>query len=129
MESHRTTVLVVDDIADAREMYAEYLRSKGYEVDTAENGVIGLEKAISNLPDAIVLDLTMPVLHGLDVLRSLRAYPRTSKLFVIVVSGHAMKGTETEVMASGADLFLSKPCLPEDLEAAIRLRRRPDPTP
>ena len=124
MESRRGKILIVDDVADAREMYSEYLRFMGYEVDTAENGVIGLEKALDTLPDAVVLDLTMPVLHGLDVLRSLRAYARTSQLFVIVVTGHAMTGTEKEVLAAGADLFLTKPCLPETLEAAIRDRHR-----
>lgn len=122
MASPPTTVLVVDDMADTREMYAVYLRFKGYAVDTAENGVIALEKAIASLPDVLVLDLMMPGLHGLDALRSLRVYPDTSKIFVIVVTGQAAPGTAKEVMAAGADLFVSKPCLPEELEAAIRNR-------
>ena len=124
------SVLIADDAEDSREMYAEYLAFKGYAVDTATNGRDLLTKVALKIPDVLVLDLTMPGVTGLDVIRTLRAEPRTANLFVIVVTANALKGTEAEVIAAGGDMYLAKPSLPEALEAVIaagrpRPRRRP----
>jgi CheY-like chemotaxis protein len=121
----RASVLIVDDAADSREMYAEYLAFKGFVVNTADNGRDGLMKASRETPDVVVLDLTMPGIDGLQVIRTLRADPRTARIFVIVVTAHALKGTEDEVRTAGADVYLAKPCFPADLEKAIETRRLP----
>jgi CheY-like chemotaxis protein len=118
-------VLIVDDVEDTREMYAEYLRFKGYDVDTASNGREGLARALATTPAAIVLDLTMPGIDGFEVMRMLRlrSNESTANTFVIVVSGHALKGMESRVKDAGADVFLTKPCLPEELETTLAARR------
>jgi CheY-like chemotaxis protein len=121
----RCSVLIVDDVEDTRDMYAEYLRFKGYLVDTAVNGVDGMAKAFATKPDVIVLDLTMPGIDGFEAMRLLRADQRTARTYVVVVSGHALKGTADAVMQAGADVFLTKPCLPDDLEKTIVTRRQP----
>jgi two-component system cell cycle response regulator DivK len=121
----RCSVLIVDDVEDTRDMYAEYLTFKGYFVDTAVNGRDGMTKAFDTKPDVIVLDLTMPGIDGFEAMRLLRADRRTAKTFVVVVSGHALKGTRDAVMMAGADVFLTKPCLPDDLERTIVGRRQP----
>lgn len=117
-------VLIVDDAEDSREMYAEYLRFKHYRVDTARDGREGLEKAFASAPDVIVLDLTMPGIDGFESLRLLRDHPVTSAARLIVVSGHALTGTRDAAMKAGADVFLTKPCLPEELEAAVAAAHR-----
>lgn len=120
----RCSVLIVDDVEDTRDMYAEYLTFKGYLVDTAVNGRDGMTKAFETTPDVIVLDLTMPGIDGFEAMRLLRGDRRTAKTFVVVVSGHALKGTQDAVMKAGADVFLTKPCLPDDLERTIVARRQ-----
>ena len=118
-------VLIVDDVEDTRDMYAEYLTFKGYAVETAVNGRDGITKAFATAPDVIVLDLTMPGIDGFEAMRLLRANRRTAKTFVVVVTGHALKGTEDQARKAGADVFLTKPCLPDDLEKTIMMRRQP----
>src|SRR5688572_367651 len=109
-------------------MYAEYLRFKGYVVHAARDGRDGLAQVNAHRPDIVILDLTMPGLDGIEVLRALRADARTAEVFVIVVTAHALKGMREEVMAAGANIYLSKPCLPEDL-AEVIVTRRPPPRP
>ena len=112
-------VLIVDDVEDNREMYAEYLRFAGFEVATAANGEEGLEQALANPPDAVVLDLTMPRLDGWALAAALRGDDRTRHTQIVVLSGHALTGTEEGARKAGAHSFLTKPCLPEDLAAEV----------
>jgi CheY-like chemotaxis protein len=116
------TVLIVDDVEDNREMYAEYLRFVGFHVDTAPNGEDGLAKALAEPPDAVVLDLTMPRMDGWAFAQAVRADARTQHTRIIVLSGHALTGTEERARDAGAHRFLAKPCLPEDLAAELKRR-------
>src|SRR5436190_22957747 len=68
----RPTILIVDDSADTREMYALYFRTRGFMVLTASNGVEGLEVARQRRPDAIVMDLSMPRLDGITATSQLK---------------------------------------------------------
>lgn len=117
-------MLIVDDVEDSREMYAEYLRFRGYVATTATNGRDGVAAALAAAPDTIILDLTMPGLDGFEALRQLRGNTVTANALLIVVSGHALDGIRDRVLAAGADVFLTKPCLPDELEAAIAARTR-----
>jgi CheY-like chemotaxis protein len=119
------SILIVDDVVDSREMYAAYLASKGHVVHTATDGRDGLMKVHLFRPDIVVLDLTMPGLDGIDVLRALRVDARTAEVFVIVLTAHALKDTREQVMAAGANMYLTKPCFPDDLAEAITTRRPP----
>jgi CheY-like chemotaxis protein len=113
-------VLVVDDFADNREMYAEYLRFAGFEVAEASDGREALEKARALLPDVIVMDLSLPVMDGWTATRALKADPRTKQIAVIVVTGHALAGHSQGAAEAGCDAFLTKPCLPDILEQKVR---------
>jgi CheY-like chemotaxis protein len=118
-------VLIVDDVEDNREMYAEYLRFAGFEVITAANGEEGLAKAIADPPDVVVLDLTMPRLDGWALATALRGDARTHHTRILVLSGHALTGTEEGARKAGAHSFLTKPCLPEDLAAEVKRLLKP----
>ena len=119
--SHRTPplVLLIDDVDDNVDMYAQFLEFEGYQVETAANGVEGMERARALKPAVIIMDLSMPVLDGWKATRELKADETTREIPIIVLTAHAMKGTAETVAASGADAYLVKPCLPEDLEAEI----------
>jgi CheY-like chemotaxis protein len=95
-------VLVVDDFADNREMYSEYLTFSGYEVIEATNGKEAIEAAQQRMPDIIIMDLSLPVMDGWEA------------------TGHALAGHSKGARDAGCDSFLSKPCLPDQLVAEIK---------
>ena len=112
-------VLIVDDYPDAREMYAEYLEFSGFEVVQAANGVEAIERALSTLPDIILMDLSLPMMDGWEATRRLKADARTASIPVVAVTGHALEGNSLGAKKAGCDSFVIKPCLPEDLVAEI----------
>jgi CheY-like chemotaxis protein len=122
---HKKRVLVVDDFDDAREMYAEYLEFAGFQVDTARNGVEAVEKAQEGTPDIILMDLSLPVMDGWEATRRIKQDARTRDIPVMALSGHVFAGNAEQAKDAGADDFVAKPCLPQDLENKIRNMLRP----
>lgn len=120
----RPLVLVVDDFADNREMFAEYLTISGFDVAQAENGREALDHAFSSVPDVIVMDLSLPEISGWEATRRLKADPRTCHVRVIALTGHALADHAREAQEAGCDAFLTKPCLPDALVAEIRRQVR-----
>ena len=113
-------VLIVDDSWDAREMYALYFRNHGYDAITASDGDAGIESAIKTRPDAIVMDLAMPKVSGISAAHQLRNDPRTREIPIILLTGHGHRAIDDGLLKMGIDVFLTKPCLPEDLEGHVR---------
>lgn len=113
-------ILIVDDFDDARELYAEFLRLRGYEVTGAADGPAALHLALPAHFDLIILDLALPRMDGLEVLRALRADANTARTPIIILSASVGREPREETLRAGADLFLEKPCLPDELEAAIQ---------
>jgi two-component system, cell cycle response regulator DivK len=113
-------VLVVDDFADNREMYSEYLSFSGYEVIEAKNGIEAIEAARERMPDIIIMDLSLPVMDGWEATRQLKADERTRRIPVVALTGHALAGHSKGAKEAGCDSFLAKPCLPDQLVAEIR---------
>ena len=120
-------VLVVDDFQDNREMFAEFLVISGYRVAQAVNGREALDRAFELLPDAILMDLSLPELDGWEATRQLKNDPRTQHIPIVALTGHALADHSREAREAGCDAFLTKPCLPEVLVVEIRrmLDRRP----
>jgi CheY-like chemotaxis protein len=112
-------VLVVEDYDDSREMYVEYLALRGYEVNAARDGLEALAAALAFHPDVMLLDMRLPKLDGYSVLRKLRADPGTALVCAIALSGAGEADYEERALAAGASLALKKPCMPEELIAAI----------
>jgi two-component system cell cycle response regulator DivK len=113
-------VLVVDDFADNREMYSEYLAFSGYDVIEARNGKEAIDAAQDRLPDIIIMDLSLPVMDGWEATRRLKASERTRGIPVVALTGHALAGHSKGAKEAGCDSFLAKPCLPDQLVAEIR---------
>ena len=130
-----STVLVVEDEEDIRVLLQRMLEREGFEVLTAEDGVVGLELAQEQDPDLILLDLQLPRLPGLDLARTLLRTREVHKPIVMLTA----RGEESDIVLGlelGADDYVTKPFSPKELMARIRavLRRaRPDdeikPTP
>jgi len=115
----------VDDTADVREMYGDYLTAHGFRVSTAPDGERGIARATHQRPDVIVMDLSMPKIDGITAIKYLKSDPRTRDVPVILLTGYPFKAIEQGALEAGADVFLTKPCLPEDLEAHVeRLVRK-----
>ena len=113
-------VLIVDDSTDARELYATYLNYAGFSVRAVADGQAALAAAVEIQPDVIVMDLSMPNLDGITATQRLRLLPRTRNVPVILLTGFPQKATERGALEAGVDVVLTKPCLPEDLEANVR---------
>ena len=105
---------------DARDIYAAYLEARGYRTVKARDGEQAVVVATSERPDVIVMDLTMPKLHGIDATRRLKQKPRTRHIPIILLTGYPDRAIREGALESGVALFLTKPCLPEDIEAAVR---------
>ena len=116
----RPLILVVDDFKDNREMYAEYLAFAGFRVAEAEDGKEALERTIDLEPDAIIMDLALPKMDGLEVTKRIRANASTAKIPILVLTGHALSAISKKATQAGADAFLVKPCLPDALAREIR---------
>ena len=115
-------ILLIEDNNDVRENTAEILELAGYQVDTAENGKIGVDKAIHNPFDLIICDIMMPELDGYGVLHILNKNPKTSATPFIFLTAKAEKADFRKGMNMGADDYLTKPFDETDLLDAIELR-------
>ncbi len=120
MDVQKSRVLIVEDYDDAREMYAAYLSSSGFEMQQAANGQDAIRQALEAPPDIVVMDLSMPVMDGWETVRRLRTDERTAGIPVVALTGNVLTEYSRRARQSGFNGFLTKPCLPEDLEAEIR---------
>lgn len=113
-------VLVVDDYADAREMYAESLLVSGFRVAEAADGSSAIEQARALSPDVILMDLSLPGMDGWEATRRLKADPRTSHIPVVALTGHAMASALEQARLAGCDRFVAKPALPDVVVEEVR---------
>jgi len=113
-------VLVVDDAADARVLYGEYLEYLGFRVETAENGAQAIQSAKREWPAIIIMDLAMPEVDGWQAIKRLKSDPLTADIPIVALSAYAFGDEPQRAREAGADLCLSKPCLPSQLARVIR---------
>ncbi len=120
------TVLVVDDDVNTQDAYAEYLRLNRFSVVTAGSGSEALELARTIHPDVILMDAAMPGMEGWTAIKLLKADPRTQAIPVVVLTGHTQPADYARARECGADGFLTKPCVPDELVRRLKdLLHRP----
>ena len=102
-------ILVIEDEADILEMILLRLKKEKFDPIAATNGSTGLTMAMEESPDLVVLDLMLPVMSGMDVLRKLRQAPKTAHLPVIIVSAKANESDIVVGLELGADDYMTKP--------------------
>ena len=114
-----TRILVVEDDRDIRDLLVDTLLDMGFDVVAAEDGGDGFDKAITQRPDIILLDLMMPVMDGLQMLKKLKAGPGTQSIPVIMVSAKGQGEDVTKALTEGALGYLLKPWEQEELESLV----------
>lgn len=119
-------ILVVDDDQAVRDSLARSLRYSGYEVETAEDGVDALAKLSASRPDALVMDVMMPRLDGLETTKMLRA--NDNVVPILILTARDAVGDRVDGLDAGADDYMVKPFSLDELLARIRaLTRRSHP--
>lgn len=103
------TILVVDDYAVTQRMLTYQLFKEGYQVITASNGLEALDSLKKTDVDLMIVDLAMPEMDGLSVLRELRANPRYESLPIIMLTASGKEQDRHQAMKAGVDAFLTKP--------------------
>lgn len=110
-------VLVVEDDADARDMYEVLLEGAGFRVAAAANGLEGIDKARALRPQLILMDLSLPAIDGFEASRRLKEDTSTREIPIVALTGNPVEDTAGRRMFAAA---LLKPCLPDALLAEIR---------
>lgn len=113
-------ILVVDDDPNSRKIVELMLLSQGFSLAFAENGQDAVDKALSDPPDLILMDILMPVLNGHEATKQLKLDPRTKRVPIIALTALAFESDRREALAAGCDGYLSKPFTRRDLLATVR---------
>jgi putative two-component system response regulator len=118
--SRRSRVLVADDTESVRSLFQRLLTADGHEVVSVADGAAALEGVHRHRPDVVLLDVTMPLMDGLEVCRRLKHDPATRLTPVVLVTGQTGLDDRIKGIEAGADEFLSKPVHPHELRARVR---------
>lgn len=125
----RGKVLVVDDEPTIGDVVSRYLERAGYDTDVADNGTRALEQAAANRPDVVVLDLMLPDIDGLEVMRRLRQQDR-ERTAIILLTARGEESDRVIGLRLGADDYVVKPFSPAELVARVdAMLRRLDHSP
>ncbi len=127
MQERQKTVVVVEDETDAAEMFAEMMRVSGFRVLKSYSSTPAISIITRELPDIVILDVMMPDVSGLEVLKYMRREPALAEIPVIVVSAKSMPGDIKTGLEAGASVYLTKPVGFLDLKQAVEkvLQRKP----
>ena len=110
-------ILLVEDNEMNRDMLSRRLARRGFEVLIAENGQSGVDLTVSERPDLVLMDMSLPVMDGWEATRRLKADPNTSGIPIIALTAHAMASDRELALEAGCDDYDSKPV---DLSRLVR---------
>jgi CheY-like chemotaxis protein len=117
--SRRMRVLLVDDNADSREMYALLLQADGHDVHEAEDAAAALAVFESGVPDVAVIDIGLPGMDGYELARRIRSGPSGRDVTLIALTGYGFPEDRERSRAAGFNRHLVKPAAPEDLRQEL----------
>jgi len=114
-------VLVVDDNPDITISLAAVMRLEHFDVDTANDGFVGIEKAERERPQAVVLDIGMPGMNGFELAKRLRLLPGGKKIFIVAITGEYLSAADRAVaVEAGIDRYFVKPTDPLKLVSLLK---------
>ena len=116
----KACVLVVEDSRTIASVVKYYLELEGFEVRLAANGLIGLDLARAEQPRVIVADVNMPGMDGFEMVKALRADPRTHDVAIVMLTSEESVESEAQAFAAGADDYIVKPVEPRRLAARVK---------
>ena len=102
-------ILLVEDNEMNRDMLSRRLTRRGYQVVMANDGAAGVAMAKSEIPDVILMDMSLPVMDGWEATKTLKADPQTRSIPTIALTAHAMSGDRAKALAAGCDDYDTKP--------------------
>lgn len=102
-------ILLVEDNEMNRDMLSRRLERKGYQISIAVDGAQGVTMAQSEMPDLILMDMSLPIMDGWEATRRLKAAPETKAIPVIALTAHAMAGDRDRTIEAGCDDYDTKP--------------------
>ncbi len=114
-------ILAIDDEPEITDILATFLREAGYQVETANSGMTGLEKAKTFKPDLILLDIMMPFMDGYEVCEELKRTPQLKKTPVLFLTAKEGRSDEGRSFRSGGDMYIKKPFSCERLLEMVKV--------
>jgi len=114
------TILAIDDSPSIRQMVALTLSTAGYNVVEASDGADGYNKAVGNRIDAVLTDLNMPVMNGLDFIRKYRAHPSSAGVPIVFLTTESDEDLKRQAREAGATGWIVKPFKQDQLIAVVR---------
>jgi CheY-like chemotaxis protein len=116
-------ILIVEDNKDSRELVIKVLKNRGYLLVEAVDGEDALLKVTEQLPDLILMDISIPKIDGFEVTRRLKEKENCKDIPIIALTAHAMKGDKEKALQAGCDGYISKPInvrqLPDQIQAFL----------
>ncbi len=109
LKGYMPHILLVEDNEMNRDMLCRRLQRRGFQITIAVDGGEGIEKARTEKPDLILMDMSLPVIDGWEATRQLKADEETRSIPIIALTAHAMSGDEEKARSAGCDDFDSKP--------------------
>ena len=104
-----TCILIVEDHDLNRDVLSRRLKRRGFQVATAADGAAGVEAAVRERPDLVLMDMSLPVVDGWQATRMIKANPETSGIPVMALTAHALKEDRERALEAGCDDFETKP--------------------
>jgi two-component system, cell cycle response regulator DivK len=102
-------ILLVEDNEMNRDMLSRRLERRGYEVVIAVDGAEGVSMTLSQQPDLILMDMSLPIMDGWEATRTIKANPATNTIPIIALTAHAMSGDREKALQAGCDDYDTKP--------------------
>ena len=114
-----TKILLVEDHEELWDFLSRRLTRRGFEVVLAHDGQQGVEKAVTEQPDVILLDMNLPVMDGWAAARTLRGQESTARIPIIALTAHAMSGDRGKVIEAGCDEYITKPFEVDEIQRTV----------
>ena len=118
-DMNKKRILVVEDNMDTYELVRFILEKNGYDTFLAVNGRDGVNAAIKQIPDLIIMDLSMPEMDGWTAIGLIKKDERTSSIPLLTLTAHALPGDRQRAMDAGSDEYITKPMDLEDLVKSV----------
>ena len=115
MTREKPLILLVEDQSDLRQLYAQQLEQSGFDVIEAGNGADALLHTAAEVPDVVLMDLSLPILDGWEATRRIKTDTRTAHVPVLALTAHDGSGEMERATRAGFDWFVPKPCPPAAL--------------
>ena len=119
VENHRRTVLIVEDNTDNRIIYRTILEHSGFSVIEAPDGEAGVRMVRDQRPDLVLMDISIPLIDGLEATRLLKADPATAAIPIIALTAHALTEDRARAIEAGCDAYIAKPAEPKSVVSEV----------